>query len=140
MTEQPALTFAGLLRQLRSGAKLTQEDLAGAAGVSARSVSDLERGVNRTARKDTAALLADGLSELQLRTRRFTFRSRSPEDLLDTFRINYGPTLRAFEQAADPAALEADLLDLVRRRNRLAPADGSVAIDAMYLEAIGTRC
>lgn len=85
-------------------------------------------------------LLAGGLSDLHLRTRRFTFRSRSPEHLLDTFRINYGPTLRAFEQAADPAALEADLLELVRRRNRLSPADGSVAIDAMYLEAIGTRC
>ena len=62
MTEQPALAFGGLLRQLRSEAKLTQEDLAGAAGVSTRSVSDLERGVNRTARKDTAALLADALS------------------------------------------------------------------------------
>jgi len=85
-------------------------------------------------------LLADGLSDLRLRTRRFTFRSRSPEHLLNTFRTNYGPTLRAFEQAADPAALEADLLDLVRRRNRLTPVDGSVAIDAMYLEAIGTRC
>jgi len=85
-------------------------------------------------------LLADGLSDLQLRTRRFTFRSRSPEHLVNTFRINYGPTLRAFEQAADPARLETDLLELVRRRNRLASADGSVAIDAMYLEAIGTRC
>ena len=62
MTEQPALAFGGLLRQLRSEAKLTQEDLAGAAGVSTRSVSDLERGINRTARKDTAALLADALS------------------------------------------------------------------------------
>jgi transcriptional regulator with XRE-family HTH domain len=62
VTEQPALAFGGLLRQLRSEAKLTQEDLAGAAGVSTRSVSDLERGINRTARKDTAALLADALS------------------------------------------------------------------------------
>jgi SAM-dependent methyltransferase len=85
-------------------------------------------------------LLAGGLSDLQLRTRRFTFRSRSPEHLVETFRTNYGPTLRAFEQAADPTAFQADLLDLVRRRNRLTPADGSVAIDAMYLEAIGTRC
>ena len=54
MAEQPALGFAGLLRQLRAGAKLTQEELAEAAGLSPRSVSDLERGVNRTARKDTA--------------------------------------------------------------------------------------
>ena len=48
MVEQSVLEFAGLLRQLRSEAKLTQEELADAAGVSARSVSDLERGINRT--------------------------------------------------------------------------------------------
>ena len=61
VTEQPALSFAGLLRQLRAEAKLTQEELAAAAGVSARSVSNLERGINRTAHKDTAVLLAGAL-------------------------------------------------------------------------------
>ena len=61
VTEQPALSFAGLLRRLRAGAKLTQEELAAAAGVSARSVSNLERGINRTAHKDTAVLLAGAL-------------------------------------------------------------------------------
>ena len=61
MAEQPALGFAGLLRQLRAEAGLTQEELAEAAGLSPRSVSDLERGINRTARKDTAALLAGAL-------------------------------------------------------------------------------
>jgi transcriptional regulator with XRE-family HTH domain len=50
-----------LLRQLRAGARLTQEELAEAAGLSPRSVSDLERGINRTARKDTAVLLAGAL-------------------------------------------------------------------------------
>jgi len=59
--EQPALSFAGLLRQLRVEAGLTQEELAHAASLSPRSVSDLERGVNRTARKQTARLLADAL-------------------------------------------------------------------------------
>ena len=62
MAAEPALSFAGLLRRLRAGARLTQEELAEAAGVSPRSVSDLERGINRTARKDTALLLADALS------------------------------------------------------------------------------
>ena len=61
MAEQPALSFAGLLRQLRSEARLTQEELAEAARLSPRSVSDLERGINRTARKDSALLLADAL-------------------------------------------------------------------------------
>ena len=61
MGEQPALRFAGLLRQLRAEAGLTQEELAEAAGLSPRSVSDLERGINRTARKDTAVLLSGAL-------------------------------------------------------------------------------
>ena len=61
VTEQRALSFAGLLRRLRAGAKLTQEELAAAAGVSPRSVSNLERGINRTAHKDTAVLLAGAL-------------------------------------------------------------------------------
>ena len=61
MAEQPALGFAGLLRQLRAQARLTQEELAEAAGLSPRSVSDLERGINRTSRKDTAELLAAAL-------------------------------------------------------------------------------
>src|SRR5438034_1234754 len=61
VAEQPGLEFAGLLRQLRAEARLTQEELAEAAGLSPRSVSDLERGIHRTAHKDTAGLLADGL-------------------------------------------------------------------------------
>jgi len=61
VAEQPGLSFAVLLRQLRVKALLTQEELAAAASVSPRSVSDLERGISRTARKDTAVLLADAL-------------------------------------------------------------------------------
>jgi len=62
VTEQQAeLSFAGLLRRLRAGAKLTQEELAAAAGVSPRAVSNLERGFSRTAHKDTAVLLAAAL-------------------------------------------------------------------------------
>jgi transcriptional regulator with XRE-family HTH domain len=61
MAEPPAPTFAGLLRQLRTEARLTQEELAEAAGLSPRSVSDLERGINRTAHKGTAVLLAGPL-------------------------------------------------------------------------------
>jgi tetratricopeptide (TPR) repeat protein/transcriptional regulator with XRE-family HTH domain len=59
--EQIALSFAEVLRRLRTEAQLTQEDLAEIAGLSPRSVSDLERGVNRTARKATAELLANAL-------------------------------------------------------------------------------
>ena len=46
MEEQLPLSFAGLLRQLRAEARLTQEQLAEAASLSPRSVSDLERGMS----------------------------------------------------------------------------------------------
>ncbi len=58
----PPATFAALLRRLRTEAGLTQEELAAAATLSVRSVSDLERGVNLTARRDTARLLAGALN------------------------------------------------------------------------------
>jgi tetratricopeptide (TPR) repeat protein/transcriptional regulator with XRE-family HTH domain len=50
-----------MLRRLRTGAGLTQEELAYAAALSPRSVSDIERGINQTTRKNTARLLADAL-------------------------------------------------------------------------------
>jgi tetratricopeptide (TPR) repeat protein/transcriptional regulator with XRE-family HTH domain len=57
----PAESFGALLRRLRYEAGLTQEELAAAATLSPRSVSDLERGITLTARKETARLLADAL-------------------------------------------------------------------------------
>lgn len=62
MAERHLLSFATLLRQLRAEAGLTQEELAEMAALSVRSVSDLERGVSVTARKETARLLADALN------------------------------------------------------------------------------
>jgi tetratricopeptide (TPR) repeat protein/transcriptional regulator with XRE-family HTH domain len=61
VTERP-VSFAELLRRLRTDAGLTQEALAERAGVSPRSISDLERGINKTARRDTTRLLADALN------------------------------------------------------------------------------
>src|SRR5215469_6962123 len=58
---QPAPDFAGLLQQLRAEAGLTQEELAQAAVLAPRTVSDLERGIHRTAHQDTARRLADAL-------------------------------------------------------------------------------
>jgi tetratricopeptide (TPR) repeat protein/transcriptional regulator with XRE-family HTH domain len=58
---EPRVTFAGLLRRLRTEARLTQEELAEASGVSLRSVSDLERGRVTVPQKDTIRLLADAL-------------------------------------------------------------------------------
>ena len=58
---EPPVRFAGMLRQLRAGAALTQEQLAEAAELNPRTISDLERGLATTPHKDTVRLLADAL-------------------------------------------------------------------------------
>jgi transcriptional regulator with XRE-family HTH domain/tetratricopeptide (TPR) repeat protein len=50
-----------MLRQLRADAALTQEELAEAAGLNPRTISDLERGLATTPHKDTVRLLAGAL-------------------------------------------------------------------------------
>jgi transcriptional regulator with XRE-family HTH domain len=59
-TDEPP-TFSALLRRYRVEAGLTQEALAERARMSWRGISDLERGVNRTPRVDTVALLVAAL-------------------------------------------------------------------------------
>lgn len=54
-------SFGALLRRYREAAGLTQELLAERAGLSARGISDLERGLRQSPRHDTVALLADAL-------------------------------------------------------------------------------
>lgn len=53
--------FGALLKQYRRAANLTQEALAERAGISARSISDLERGLSRSPHPDTIAYLARAL-------------------------------------------------------------------------------
>ena len=53
--------FGALLRHARQAAGLTQEALAERAGLSARALSDLERGVKRGPRAASLRLLADAL-------------------------------------------------------------------------------
>jgi non-specific serine/threonine protein kinase len=53
--------FGELLREYRRAAGLTQEELAERAGVSPRSISELERGGAHVPRRDTIALLARAL-------------------------------------------------------------------------------
>ena len=60
MAEAPA-SFSDLLRRCRASAQLTQEELASAARLSRRAVSDLERRVATAPHRDTVRLLADAL-------------------------------------------------------------------------------
>jgi tetratricopeptide (TPR) repeat protein/transcriptional regulator with XRE-family HTH domain len=61
VAEPPLMSFGRLLKNLRTSARMTQEQLAERAGLSPRSISDLERGIHVTARRETAQLLADAL-------------------------------------------------------------------------------
>jgi predicted ATPase/DNA-binding XRE family transcriptional regulator len=105
--DQPLVSFAELLRRLRADARLTQEELAEAAGLSPRSVSDLERGINRTAQRGTAVLLADALHLSGPRKERFIAAARGKAQL--TAQDNLPIQLTAFigrdREAADVQAL-----------------------------------
>ncbi len=61
MSGEPA-SFGTELRRLRLKAALSQEQLAQRAGLSARGISDLERGARRAPHLSTVRLLADGLA------------------------------------------------------------------------------
>jgi predicted ATPase/DNA-binding XRE family transcriptional regulator len=55
-------SFAEILRRLRTTATLSQEELAERAGLSARGISDLERGARRAPHLETVRVLADALA------------------------------------------------------------------------------
>ena len=55
-------SFGELLRQVRSAASLSQEELAAAPGLSVRGISDLERGARSAPRLETVRMLADALA------------------------------------------------------------------------------
>ena len=69
-------TFAGVLRELRTRARLTQQGLAERSGVSLRTLSDLERGVAATPQKETVRLLGDALGLAGAERARFETAAR----------------------------------------------------------------
>jgi tetratricopeptide (TPR) repeat protein/transcriptional regulator with XRE-family HTH domain len=128
VAEQPVLSFAGLLRQLRADARLTQEELAQAASLSPRSISDLERGINRTAHKDTALLLADALSLAGPVRGLFVAAARGKAPAADMLAARHGMAPGAFAAAAT-RALPRDIAAFTGRQAELARLMG--AIDAL---------
>src|ERR1700740_2533183 len=95
--EQGSLSFAGLLRRLRGEAKLTQEELAETAGLSLRAVSDLERGIHRTAGKDTALLLAGALGMTEAAAVLFVAAARGRTPAADALAVLRGSGRRPAE-------------------------------------------
>ncbi len=69
----------------------------------------------------------------------FHFRYKSAGHWLETFRIYYGPTNRAFAalDAAKQAALESDIIELLELMNR--GGRNSLVVPSEYLEAVVTK-
>jgi transcriptional regulator with XRE-family HTH domain len=137
---EPPVTFADLLRKLRTEARLTQEELAEAAGLSPRTVSDLERGIHRAAHKDTAVLLADALGLAGPVSRLFVAAARGRAPAEDVAAAGSGITLGTFAASAaralprDIAAFtgrQAELDQLTGTLTEMAATGGVVGIHAI---------
>jgi SAM-dependent methyltransferase len=85
-------------------------------------------------------LLHGDVEVLRSTERTCTWRSSSPEDLVDFFRSWYGPTNRAFASLGDTDRvwMYQSLVDLAREADVLRDG-GSIAIPAAYLETIARR-
>ena len=121
----PGLTFASLLRQLRVQAGLTQEQLAEAARISTRGVSDLERGVSRTAHNDTARLLAAALGLDEAGGARFVGAARGRLPAGEVLAARAGAEPGSFSAAAT-RALPRDIASFTGRHAELARLLASV--------------
>jgi ubiquinone/menaquinone biosynthesis C-methylase UbiE len=84
-------------------------------------------------------LFGDGISDLKVTPRFYTFRYRSPEHWLEVFRTYYGPVLKAFGalDAEGQASLARDIMDLLKRFNE--GGENSLVIPSEYLEVVATR-
>ncbi len=92
VTKERGTTFGWLLRQHRTAAGLTQEELAERAGLSERAISDLERGARTKPWPDTVALLAGALrleTDQREALERAVMRSRKTD--LEPY-LRMGPT------------------------------------------------
>ena len=120
------LSFAGLLRQLRAEARLTQEELAEAASLSPEAVGALERGIHRTAHKDTAVLLAGALGLPEQVRILFVAAARGKAPAADVLTARREPEPGAFAAAAT-RALPRDIASFTGRQAELARLIGTLA-------------
>jgi tetratricopeptide (TPR) repeat protein/transcriptional regulator with XRE-family HTH domain len=125
---EPPVRFADVLRKLRSEAGLTQEELAGAAGLTSRAISDLERGVVTTPHKDTVRLLAEAL---QLDgPARIDFKAAVP-GRTGSGRVGSGPVAATRTLPRDIASFTGRRHELAELVDAAAQAGGLVGIHAI---------
>jgi len=82
----------------------------------------------------------EGISKLEMNPQRVYWVFRfSPAEVVEHFRLYYGPTQKAFAmlEESQQAALRKDLDEIWDSNNRA--IDGSTVVDAEYLEVIATR-
>lgn len=98
------MTFGDLLRQRRQAARLTQEELAATSGISARTISDLERGRAKKPQAETIRRLAAGLSLSESVLPSFQLAARSGAELSRHATRNIPPDVAAFTGREDELA------------------------------------
>lgn len=84
--------------------------------------------------------LGDGVTDLQLTRRLCQFRyDFSPAEVVEFFRLYYGPTQRAFASLDEDkqAALRTDLEQLWSQQNQT--KDSGTTVDGEYLEVVATK-
>ena len=136
MAGDAGLDFAGLLRQLRAAARLTQEELAEAAGISTRAVSDLERGVNRTAHKDTARLLVVALGLDGHAGERFVAAARGRAPASEVLTAQQA-SARGTVAAAATRTLPRDIASFIGREGELTRLFGVIDTTAAGSGVVG---
>ena len=84
-------------------------------------------------------LFGDQVTDLRVTPKEFVFRFASAADFADYFRVNYGPTLKAFEalDADGQKLLHEDLIELANRHN--AATDGTLKIPSGYVEVLAYK-
>jgi ubiquinone/menaquinone biosynthesis C-methylase UbiE len=84
-------------------------------------------------------LFGDGVSELTVTPRQWSWRYLSPEHWLDFFKQYFGPVITAFERVGEDGAeaLENDLLQVMREANRA--GDAALVASAEYVEVVAVR-
>jgi SAM-dependent methyltransferase len=84
-------------------------------------------------------LFGSSAQEIQVDTRQFTFRYRSPEHFLEIFRTYYGPMNKAFAalDGERQVAFSRELFSLMESRNR--SGDETLVLPSEYLEVVIKR-
>jgi len=84
-------------------------------------------------------LIGGGTSAIRTERKVVTMYYRSIDHAIETFRNFFGPMARAFQaiDAAGQNALRSDVATLFDRYNRA--TDGTLAMEAAYLQAVATR-